>query len=40
MRPDGEWRVVICDDHAIVREALRIVIESEGDFKVVAFAQD
>jgi len=39
-RPDGERRVVICDDHSIVREALRIVIESEGDFRVVAFAQD
>ena len=42
--PDGNLeglkQVIVCDDHQIVREALRIVIESEGDLKVAAFATD
>jgi two-component system, NarL family, response regulator NreC len=31
-------RVLIADDHALVRSGLRILLESEGDFEVVAEA--
>jgi two-component system response regulator NreC len=31
-------RVVIADDHALVRSGLRMLLESEGDFEVVAEA--
>jgi two-component system, NarL family, response regulator NreC len=33
-------RVVIADDHAVVRRGLRQVLESEGGFEVVAEAAD
>src|SRR5437588_8341207 len=33
-------RVVIADDHAVVRRGLRQLLEAEGDFEVVAEAED
>ncbi|MCB1320383.1 MAG: response regulator transcription factor [Leptospiraceae bacterium] len=30
------YRIVLCDDHSVVREGLRNMIESEGGLKVVA----
>ena len=33
-------RVVIADDHTIVRRGLRALFESEADFEVVAEAED
>lgn len=33
-------RVVLCDDHEIVREALRSLIEAEGDLEIVGEAGD
>lgn len=35
---DGKCRVVICDDHAVVRAGLRLLIESSPDLTVVAEA--
>jgi two-component system, NarL family, response regulator NreC len=32
--------IVLADDHAIVRRALRLLLEAEHDFRVVAEAQD
>jgi YesN/AraC family two-component response regulator len=36
--PAGEFRVVIADDHAIVRAGLATLLEHAGGFKVVAHA--
>ncbi len=33
-------RIVLADDHAVVRSGLRLVLESEPDFEVVAEASD
>jgi two-component system, NarL family, response regulator NreC len=33
-------RIVLADDHAVVRSALRMLLESESDFEVVAEAGD
>ena len=33
-------RVFLADDHAIVREGLRLILEAEGDIKVVGEAAD
>jgi two-component system response regulator NreC len=38
--PASVIRVVIADDHAVVRRGLRQVIDDEGDLEVVAEAQD
>ena len=34
------WRVLIADDHALVREGLRAVLEGEGDLEVAGEASD
>ncbi len=36
----GQIRIVIADDHAIVRRGLRHLLEGEPDFEVVAEAED
>lgn len=33
-------RILIADDHAIVREGIRMILDSQEDFEVVAEAQD
>src|SRR5271167_2127184 len=33
-------RIVIADDHAVVRSGLRLLLDTEGDFEVVAEAGD
>jgi two-component system response regulator NreC len=33
-------RIVLADDHAIVRDGIRLVLEAEGDMEVVAEASD
>jgi two-component system, NarL family, response regulator NreC len=33
-------RIVLADDHAVVRSGLRLLLDSEGDFEVVAEASD
>lgn len=38
--PSAAIRIVIADDHAIVREGLRTLLESEPGFEVVAAAAD
>src|ERR1700684_506652 len=41
MSDDGQTiRIVLADDHAVVRSGLRLVLESESDFEVVAEAGD
>ena len=37
---DGATTIVLADDHAVVRSALRMLIEAEADFEVVAEAGD
>jgi two-component system, NarL family, response regulator NreC len=39
-QPTRTIRVVIADDHAVVRRGLRQLLEAEGDFEVVAEAAD
>lgn len=39
-QPQRTVRVVIADDHKIVRQGLRALLESAGDFEVVAEAED
>src|ERR1700733_15073130 len=36
----GPVRIVLADDHAVVRSGLRMVLDSESDFEVVAEASD
>ncbi|MBI5445165.1 MAG: response regulator transcription factor [Deltaproteobacteria bacterium] len=36
----GKYRVVIAEDHAIVRDALRVLLSAEREFEVVADASD
>jgi len=38
--PDGPIRVVIADDHAVVRSGLRMLLDSQDDLEVVAEAGD
>ena len=33
-------RILLCDDHALVRQGLRLILEREPDFEVVAEASD
>jgi two-component system, NarL family, nitrate/nitrite response regulator NarL len=33
-------RIVIVDDHSILRESLRVLLEKQDDFEVVADAAD
>ena len=37
---EGRLRLVLADDHAVVRAGLRTLLESEGEFEVVAEAGD
>ena len=37
---DGTIRIVIADDHAVVRSALHVLLNEEADFEVVAEAGD
>lgn len=40
-RPAGEpIRIVLADDHVVVRSGLRMLLDSESDFEVVAVAGD
>ena len=40
-RPDSEMiRIVLADDHAVVRSGLRLLLDNESDFEVVAEASD
>ncbi len=39
-RPDRPARVLLADDHALVREGLRAVLEAEGGIEVVGEARD
>ncbi|HTA06836.1 MAG TPA: hypothetical protein VK774_10765, partial [Solirubrobacteraceae bacterium] len=36
----GPIRLVLADDHAVVRSGLRMLLDSEPDFEVVAEASD
>jgi two-component system response regulator NreC len=36
----GTIRIVLADDHAVVRSGLRLLLDSESDFEVVAEASD
>ena len=36
----GPIRIVLADDHAVVRSGLRLLLDSESDFEVVAEASD
>lgn len=38
--PHGPIRIVVADDHAVVRSGLRMLLESETDIEVVAEAAD
>src|SRR5271167_3430386 len=37
---DRRIRIVLADDHAVVRSGLRLLLDSEADFEVVAEASD
>ena len=37
---DGQIRVMICDDHALFRRGLKMVLEAEPDIDVIAEAED
>jgi DNA-binding NarL/FixJ family response regulator len=37
-RPDSQLRVVLADDHAILRQGLRAILEAEADLEVVGEA--
>jgi two-component system, NarL family, response regulator NreC len=39
-RSEGTIRIVLADDHAVVRSGLKLLLESESDFEVVAEAGD
>jgi len=34
------WKVLICDDHAIVRAGLRLILEKEKDFQLIGEAEN
>ncbi|MFB3112132.1 MAG: response regulator transcription factor, partial [Gemmatimonadales bacterium] len=36
----ARYRVVIADDHLVVREGLKLILETEEDFELVGQAQD
>jgi DNA-binding NarL/FixJ family response regulator len=38
--PDGPLRILIADDHGIVRSGLRLLLDRQSDLEVVAEAQD
>src|SRR5271163_3036572 len=38
--PSGTIRIVLADDHAVVRSGLRLLLDREDDFEVVAEASD
>jgi two-component system response regulator NreC len=38
--PAGTTRLVLADDHAVVRSGLRMLLDNEADFEVVAEASD
>ena len=38
--PKGTIRIVLADDHAVVRSGLKMLLETESDFEVVAEAGD
>jgi two-component system, NarL family, response regulator NreC len=38
--PEAAIRIVLADDHAVVRSGLRLLLDSEADFEVVAEAGD
>ena len=40
MSPDARLTIVIADDHAVVREGLRLMLEAEDDLTVVGEASD
>ena len=40
MSPDGPLRILIADDHGIVRSGLRLLLDRQSDLEVVAEAQD
>jgi DNA-binding NarL/FixJ family response regulator len=40
MRPEGKHRLVIADDHAIMREGLRVLLEMEDNLEVVGTAEN
>lgn len=40
MRPEGKYRLVIADDHAIMREGLRALLETEENLEVVGTAEN
>ena len=40
MKPNERIRVLVADDHSIVREGLKYVLEQSGEFEVVGQAED
>jgi len=40
MKPGGRTRVLVADDHAIVRQGLRAILDTEPDIEVVGEAAD
>lgn len=36
----GQIRILLADDHTIIRSGLRLLLEQQPDFKVVAEAND
>ena len=40
LTPRTTIRIVLADDHAVVRSGLRMLLDSEPDFEVVAEASD
>ena len=40
MSPDGPLRILIADDHGIVRSGLRLLLDRQSDLEVVAEAED
>jgi len=40
MKPGGRTRVLVADDHAIVRQGLRAILDTEADIEVVGEAAD
>jgi len=37
---DKKYRIMLVEDHAIIREGLRSLFSSEGDFEIVAEAEE